>query len=276
MRHPHRSGTDRPRDPAASMSLLTQILANPIDAGYHAYSRGGRRRGSHVGLLVIMVVAICLGFGSVVAVRNLRLPGHDGVKGELRAQIDERSAAVSALTDEVDALSARINTTAALVPRREGEEREPLALANSTSALRGPGLEVTLQDPLDSAIDSQTPAVSVRDQDLRMVVNALWSAGAEAISINDIRVGPATFVRTAGASILVNITPVQSPYVVRAIGDANALSVALVRGASGDYLTAVESLNGIRVQARASKSIDMPALELRTLHEARPAEGHTP
>ena len=51
-----------------------------------------------------------------------------------------------------------------------------------------------------------------------MVVNAMWGAGAEAVSINGQRIGPTTFVRTAGSVILVNITPVSSPYVVSAIG----------------------------------------------------------
>ena len=51
-----------------------------------------------------------------------------------------------------------------------------------------------------------------------MVVNALWAAGAEAISVNGQRIGPDTFVRTAGSAILVNVTPVSSPYEVAAIG----------------------------------------------------------
>ena len=93
-----------------------------------------------------------------------------------------------------------------------------------------------------------------------MVVNALWGAGAEAISINGQRIGPATFVRTAGTVILVNITPVSSPYVVSAIGDSNALSVALVRGNTGDYLSAAQSMTGMTVSTKVAPSLSMDAL----------------
>ena len=101
---------------------------------------------------------------------------------------------------------------------------------------------------------------AVRDQDLAMVVNAMWGAGAEAVSINGQRIGPTTFVRTAGSVILVNITPVSSPYVVSAIGDSNALSVALVRGNTGDYLSAAQSVTGMTVSTKVAPSLSMDAL----------------
>ena len=100
----------------------------------------------------------------------------------------------------------------------------------------------------------------MRDQDLAMVVNAMWGAGAEAVSINGQRIGPTTFVRMAGSVILVNITPVSSPYVVSAIGDSNALSVALVRGNTGDYLSAAQSVTGMTVSTKVAPSLSMDAL----------------
>ena len=103
-----------------------------------------------------------------------------------------------------------------------------------------------------------------------MVVNALWAAGAEAVSVNGQRVGPGTFIRTAGPTILVNITPVASPYSVAAIGDANAMSVALVRGATGDYLSSAQSVNGITVRTETASGLAMPALEQLPRKYARP------
>jgi len=106
-----------------------------------------------------------------------------------------------------------------------------------------------------------------------MVVNALWAAGAEAISVNGQRIGPDTFVRTAGSAILVNVTPVSSPYEVAAIGDANALSVALVRGATGDYLSAAQSVTGMTVSSKVSDNLQMEALTLTDSHYATPVGG---
>ena len=78
-------------DPAASMSLLTSLLANPLDAGYEHYRGGlGSRRVRAAGKAGVLLVAIALGFGSVVAISSLRHPAGD-VKADLRTQASSRS-----------------------------------------------------------------------------------------------------------------------------------------------------------------------------------------
>lgn len=67
------------------------------------------------------------------------------------------------------------------------------------------------------------------DKHLVYVVNELIAAGAEAISINDIRLTPRTGIRNAGNYILVNeerISPLD-PITIKAIGDKNLLYGAL-------------------------------------------------
>ena len=44
----------------------------------------------------------------------------------------------------------------------------------------------------------------VTDHDLQTVVNALWAAGARAIWVGGVRLGPQTAIRTAGQTILVD------------------------------------------------------------------------
>ena len=88
-----------------------------------------------------------------------------------------------------------------------------------------------------------------------MVVNALWSAGAEAVSVNGQRIGPGSFIRTAGSTILVDVTAISSPYNIEAIGNANELSLSLVRGSTGDYLSSAESLTGITLNAQSVKEM---------------------
>ena len=61
-------------------------------------------------------------------------------------------------------------------------------------------------------------------QDLQLLVSLMWKAGAEAISINDNRLGVQTSIRTAGNSILIGTTPVSSPYRIQAIGNKNELA----------------------------------------------------
>ena len=225
-------------DPAASMSLLTSLLANPLDAGYvHYRAEHGPTPNRFIGRLGVFVVAVALGFGSIVATASLRTPA-----GDVKA--DEE---VQSLGRAIDLYSRSDTVT---------DTDHALALASATVPVSGPGITVTLTDRATPGKGSG----AVRDQDLAMVVNALWGAGAEAISINGQRIGPATFVRTAGTVILVNITPVSSPYVVSAIGDSNALSVALVRGNTGDYLSAAQSMTGMTVSTKVAPSLSMDAL----------------
>ena len=254
-------------DPAASMSLLTALLANPLDAGYEHYrAEHGSRPASVSGKIAVFAVAVALGFGSIVATSSLRAPAGD-VKSDLKSQASERTAAVETLNDEVQSLGRAIDQysqSGSTAPSNPAQD-----LMTATTPVSGPGITVTLTDRSGTGKGNG----NVRDQDLAMVVNAMWAAGADAVSINGQRVGPETFVRTAGSVILVNATPVSSPYEVAAIGDANALSVALVRGATGDYLSAAQSVTGMTVSSKVSDNLQMEALTLTDSHYATPVGG---
>lgn len=251
-------------DPAASMSLLNSLLANPLDAGYeHFHAERGSRPASVIGTIGVFAVAVVLGFASIVATSSLRAPASD-VKSDLKAQASERTDTVEALNNDVQSLGRAIEQYSGTGPTAASNPAQDLVTA--TTPVVGPGITVTLTDRGGPGKGSG----AVRDQDLAMVVNALWAAGADAVSINGQRVGPDTFVRTAGSVILVNVTPVSSPYEVSAIGDANALSVALVRGATGDYLSAAQSVTGMSVSSKVSDHLQMEALTLTDSRYATP------
>ena len=253
-----------PVDPAASMSLLNSLLANPLDAGYEHYRTDhGSRPASLIGKIGVFAVAVALGFGSIVATSSLRAPSGD-VKSDLKTQASERSATVEALNDDVQSLGRAIDQYSESGASAAADPAQDMVTA--TTPVRGPGITVTLADRSGPGKGSG----AVRDQDLAMVVYALWAAGADAISVNGQRIGPDTFVRTAGSVILVNVTPVSSPYEVSAIGDSNALSVSLVRGATGDYLSAAQSVTGMTVSSKVSDNITMEALTLTDSHYATP------
>ena len=162
-------------DPAASMSLLTSLLANPLDAGYvHYRAEHGPTPNRFIGRLGVFVVAVALGFGSIVATASLRTPAGD-VKADLKHQAAQRSEQVASLDEEVQSLGRAID----LYSRSDTvtDTDHALALASATVPVSGPGITVTLTDRATPGKGSG----AVRDQDLAMVVNALWGAGAEAI-----------------------------------------------------------------------------------------------
>ena len=253
-------------DPAASMSLLTSLLANPLDAGYeHYHEDHGSRPTGLFSRIAVFTVAVLLGFGSVIAIDSLRRPVND-VKADLKEQAATRSSNVEALNDEVQSLGRAIeDLSQSGSPITVDGARD---LVTATRPVSGPGITVTLTDRSGPGKGSG----AVRDQDVAMVVNALWAAGAEAISVNGQRIGPDTFVRTAGSAILVNVTPVSSPYEVVAIGDSNALSVALVRGSTGDYLSAAQSVSGMTVSSKVSQALSVEALAPTSSQYAQPLD----
>jgi uncharacterized protein YlxW (UPF0749 family) len=107
--------------------------------------------------------------------------------------------------------------------------------------VKGPGIKVTLRD-------SQKPLLSdeegvIHESDLLMVVNELRIAGAEAIAINDQRVGLMTGIRCVGSVVMVNNVPMAAPYVVSCIGDGQQLESALrMRGGVVDQFKADPSM----------------------------------
>lgn len=93
--------------------------------------------------------------------------------------------------------------------------------------VKGQGVIIYLNP--DSNLFGNNVNNHITDKDLVYLVNELRFAGAEAISINDIRIVSRTGIRTAGNYILINddkISPSQR-IVMRAIGDKNLLYSAM-------------------------------------------------
>ncbi|MBX8687928.1 DUF881 domain-containing protein, partial [Mycobacterium sp. 20091114027_K0903767] len=63
--------------------------------------------------------------------------------------------------------------------------------------------------------------------DIQAVLNALWSAGAEGIQMQDQRIIATSAPRCVGNTLLLNGRTYSPPYVITAIGDASAMQAAL-------------------------------------------------
>ncbi len=81
---------------------------------------------------------------------------------------------------------------------------------------------------VDDADTGDTNGI-VRDNDLALLVNGLWSAGAEAICVNGQRLTVMSSIRTSGRAIEVNSVGIAPPYTVLAIGDRGAAPGQLLR-----------------------------------------------
>lgn len=140
----------------------------------------------------------------------------------LRSQIQE-------LTDEIATLRTRSGSADLRRVERAGR---PKRVAAGLEELEGPGLTVTLDDAprevLASAGEDVNNAI-VHQQDIQGVANALWDGGAEAMTIQGVRIISTTGIKCVGNTVILNGVPYSPPYRLAAIGEPELLRNALDR-----------------------------------------------
>lgn len=145
------------------------------------------------------------------------------------------------------------------------EELEQTNKLVGKTDVTGEGIIVTL---------TNTEEASIEDTDLLKLVNELRLAGAEAISINNVRILSMTDIVMVNETILINEQRVVSPYVVKAIGNQKYLSSALSLKNTG--FIDMYSNSGKSVRMTMEKNITIPAYNsdnnLMELNYAKEAE----
>lgn len=152
----------------------------------------------------------------------------------------------------------------------EDEQRtQDIALDNNYLGLTevtGPGLTITLDDNRDISTDEvlNVSDYLVHEGDLLQVVNELFNAGADAISINDQRVTYNTSIMCDGNIIRVNGELVGVPITIKAIGYPERLEYALKR--PDGYLDIMENA-GVVVKTKKEDNIKISKYEGVYSHE---------
>ena len=101
---------------------------------------------------------------------------------------------------------------------------------------------------------SSTNERDVKYRDLLELINELRYAGAEAISINDVRILGSTYVaQPDGVLMLIKGQRITSPYVIKAIGNQTYLSSMLNLKDSG-YIDKAKAV-GLNVKLETGKNI---------------------
>jgi uncharacterized protein YlxW (UPF0749 family) len=276
------------------MSLLTELVEHPIDPEYAAAAERrkvtGERPKSQATRLVMMALLAAIGLLTVAAVLALRAPstGDSSAKQALLQRIRSETSAADRLQSANNALRTSNDTAQAdllrLVARGQLADRiQLLGVVSGSLAVQGPGLRVTVDDAPGSAAspdaDAHDQAAAdqgrVQDRDLQTVVNGLWAAGAEAISINGQRLTALSAIRSAGQAILVDFRPLSPPYVISAVGDPDPMQALFANGSGGRYLHALSENFQIPSEVTQVKSLSLPASSGLTLHEAVPAATST-
>lgn len=268
-----------PAPPAARMGLLNYLTATSMDEDYEHVSRRrgpaepGRRRAPGRGaLLVLAVFGILVATAAVETARSADVTqtGHDELVKQVnarKAQLAERQETLEELSQELQSLEGDL--LSATVEGRALQTRlNRLGVVTGAVEVRGPGVRIEVDDgPADN------PKAEILDVDLQKLVNGLWSAGAEAISVNGERVTNLTSVRVAGASITVNLERISPPYTVLAIGEPDTLPTRFVDTPGGQWWLDLQALYGVQFRIDTEENLTVPAedrLELR--YAATPQE----
>lgn len=210
--------------------------------------------------ILTFIFCVIVGISGCVIVQELHMNTRQKVRQELASQVATRNAEQHQLESDVATQRSQIDTlTQTLNTGNTNSQTTKDAIANGTIAVQGSGITVTLTDPIaaedqkgDLPRDKNGHIIRVvSDTDLQAFISQLWASGAEAIAINDVRIGVQSSVRVAGQTILVGVTSVQSPYKIQAIGDQTALADAVGKKNNADLY---QSLSDVGIYPDVSKS----------------------
>jgi uncharacterized protein YlxW (UPF0749 family) len=272
-------GSGRPLPDQVTMGLLAYLTAHAVDEDYAVAAERrvsgsrapARRRIGVAGAIVLAVFAM-------LALTAAAQTSKDSVTQERqrRALIDQVKARKTAVAEDrrtvarIQAQNDRLESQLLHNTDSSGgvvAELGVLSLQSGTSAVRGPGVEIVVDDPADAESDRN----KVLDSDLQKLVNGLWRAGAEAISINGERLTNLSAIRHAGSAITVNFTSLNRPYRILAIGDRNTLPARFADTTSGQAWLDLQREVGLRFTMRTQKSLRLPAADVAELRYAKPA-----
>ena len=134
------------------------------------------------------------------------------------------------LKEQVDRLTEQVDDADVRRLRHEIDGlRDPAGLEPRS----GPGVTVVLSDAPDELVeqaaedDLDVNLWVVHQQDIQAVVNAMWAAGATAVTIEGERLITTTGIKCEGNAVQLQGVPYPAPYEIQAVGDPGAIEAAL-------------------------------------------------
>jgi uncharacterized protein YlxW (UPF0749 family) len=285
------TGSERGGGPRSmGASLLDAVLAETLDpasapaaAARAAAPAGTPRRSRWRGRTLVALTMVIAGLLAAVTYdqASAGAEGREQVRAALIDDIDRESGVSDDLQLQLEELNREVTSTrdqmlaATAVGQRALDELARAERGAAAQPVTGPGIMVTLanadptadEDPVGGTTKDDSRE-RVQDGDLQLVVNALWAAGAEAVSINDQRLGPTTAIRFAGEAVLVDFRPVTNPYEVRAIGDPDTLSRKFLLSKEINALAVISESFGLRFDLAPQDELTLPAANTPELRSA--------
>jgi uncharacterized protein YlxW (UPF0749 family) len=178
---------------------------------------------------------------------------------ELQAQQEELKARILEIRADIQEAERQSEGSAALVAEIN-DDLEVARIGAGLIPLVGTGVVLQLED----AIPAGQPGSADGDQvvtarDVRILVEELWLAGAEAISVNNERITTPTAIIDIGPSVLVNAAYLAPPYQVAAIGPPDLYDRLVSAVGFVEFISARSQGAGIRVSVYVPDEVSVPA-----------------
>jgi uncharacterized protein YlxW (UPF0749 family) len=194
-----------------------------------------------------------------------------GTANELQSQQDDLKARILDLRARIQTIETQGQGSADAV-RQLNAELQQARIAGGLIALTGMGIVIQLDDSKTPVPpDGSESDYLVGSRDIRLVVEELWVAGAEAIAVNGERITPTSAIIDVGTSLLVNSAYLAPPYQVTALGAPDLYDRLSKSQGFIDFIRARSEGYGIQVSLAAPGSVGVPAfVGTVTLRYARP------
>jgi uncharacterized protein YlxW (UPF0749 family) len=241
----------------------------------------GRTSSSWAWRFAAPVAFACAGLLAATSAINARGTDLRGGRNESLIQIvgSERAKVVS-LNQQTSLLEAQV---AALTQSLSGGPADALqhridavSIPSGLRALAGPGIVVTLNDAprgqeVPEGVDPKL--LVVHSEDIQAVANALWTGGAEGMSLQGNRVISTTGIKCVGNTVVLQGVPYAPPYRIVALGDPSAMYRALLDSPGvRNYRDYVPPPYNLGWSVRTSERLGVPAYVTPVaLQYARPA-----
>lgn len=192
--------------------------------------------------------------------------GQQAEQADLKTRILDLRAQISELEGQGPGADASV--------RQLNADLEAARIAAGLVSLQGPGIVFRLEDSGAPGVDADA---LVTAHDVRVIVDELWLAGAEAIAVNGERVTVSTAFLDIGDSVLANSAYLAPPYTIAAIGPPDLYD--RIRASASFQALVANRIDGAGLQLSVAQlgDVDVPAFAGSvTVRFGRPVETEAP
>lgn len=223
----------------------------------------------HVNLTLVLlafgfIISYSVQFTKSISSTDLTITDSQWEKKQmLQEKILEEQTQVQNLEEQLQKIKQRVSEIERKMGEQEDQAREVLEELDEVrmwaglQAVTGKGLVITLNDSKTLPESGNMNDYIVHEEQIRQVVNELFSSGAEAISINGQRLTTNSAIRCVGPTVLVNEIKTVPPFEISAIGDSDILLTAL--DMPGGVVQNLKEFSNIEVKLEMKDKIDLPA-----------------